>query len=112
LQVDDESCDARPHFEQATFICVSRPQEGHLSFDSHRPHSVHARSTSSNVTTDFLDTSITSRRGPPAWPVVNSPWTRGVIILSLAFSGRPMRAPTKIGALFFSGNPASRLSAS
>src|SRR5712664_4360585 len=66
LQVDDESWDEWPHFEQVTLILVSRPQVGHLSFDSHRPHSRHARSTSSNVTTDFFDASIKSRRGPPA----------------------------------------------
>src|SRR5712664_4605461 len=44
LQVDNELCDAWPHFEQVTFIRVSRPQAEHLSFDSHRPHSAQARS--------------------------------------------------------------------
>src|SRR6266849_10649867 len=112
LQVEEESCVRWPHFEQVTLIRVSRPQLGHLSFDSHRPHSGQVRSTSSKVTTDFFDASITSRRGPPAWPVGNSPWTLGVMILSFAFSGRPMRAPTKMGALFLIGNPASRLNAS
>src|SRR5436309_6703223 len=39
LQVEEESWDDWPHFEQVTLIFVSRPQVGHLSLDSHRPHS-------------------------------------------------------------------------
>src|SRR5207249_3810439 len=73
LQLDEESCDDWPHLGQFVLILVSRPQTGHLSLDSQRPHCGHVRSTKSNVTTDFFDASITSRRGPPAWPVGNSP---------------------------------------
>src|SRR5712692_10186073 len=54
MQVEEKSWDDWPHFEQVTLILVSRPQVGHLSFDSHRPHCGHARSTSSKVTTDFF----------------------------------------------------------
>ena len=40
-----------------------------------------------------------SLRGPPAKSVGNNTWTRGDIFLALAFSGRPILAPTKVGAL-------------
>ena len=100
---------ALPQRGQLFSAMVSHPQSAHFTLKVNVLQLGHLRLETSRKTGPFFAASVRSLWEPPAKLTGNRTCTRGFISRLLAFSGRPIRAPTNVGALSLTSTPASEL---
>ena len=84
---------------------VCAPHFGHRGRNHRARQEGHTRRPISTSTSSFVTASFTSRCIPPADPIGKRAWGGGDISRGAAFSGRPIRAPIRVGPRAFIGTP-------